>query len=451
MLNEKIYDFLKQSGPIFFVTPAVGRAIGLESELPDFHIICSQKSESFELLRKKGAKVFCVQDREIKNSGKLLEQEEVVKYIKENSAGSRANIMTFKPSPMIEIVCEKNGFRYLGNDWRINRDWEDKVRFAQITNDLRVPNANSRIVKAEREKIDDLMVELGFFGDSRYVIQLSRGYSGNSTFMVKDPIELRRILNKNIGRKIKIADWKEGETYTFNVCVGNFGVFSSQPILQITGCSEFNRNNLGSCGNDYAYGKKLDGQAMRKINAYIGKVAEKISQAGYRGILGFDFLVGGNRADLIEVNPRMVGSIPVFTKLQIASGEMPFLLLHILSFLDFDFQGIRIENSAKIFDFSQIIMRNSMNFPMKISQAMRSGVYKTDERGEIFFRREGFFAENLSRNEFFLECAPAGQVIDSDMEYANIQLPCGIMETKDAFKNDFSRIKEKILSNIILK
>ena len=63
----------------------------------------------------------------------------MLEYIRAHAAGRPANILTFKPSPMLEIICRQNGFRYLGNDSRLNRDWEDKVKFAEMTTELGVP------------------------------------------------------------------------------------------------------------------------------------------------------------------------------------------------------------------------------------------------------------------------------------------------------------------------
>jgi predicted ATP-grasp superfamily ATP-dependent carboligase len=449
MLNEKINDFLKESGPIFFVTPSIGRAIGLEKELLDFHIVCAQKSDSVELLRKAGVKVFCL-EKDIKNSGKVLADAQTIDYIKNNSAGKKANIITFKPSPMIEKICEKNDFRYLGNNSVINRGWEDKVRFAEITAELGVPNANSKVLKIGEENLQILKDLPDFSTGKKYVIQFSRGYSGNSTFLVKNFGEFEEILKNNIGRKIKIADFKEGDTYTFDVCVGEFGTLISQPILQLTGFSEFNKNTLGTCGNDFAYGKNLSIETKNNLSLNIKKVTTRLLEIGYRGILGFDFVVKENEVNLIEVNPRLVGSIPVFTKLQLIADEMPFLLLHILSFLDFDFKEIEIKEPKQNFEFSQVILRNTGNEPVKIAKSIPSGIYKLND-GKIIFQREAYFAENgMAQDEFFIDCASEGELIDPDMEYANIQVFCGIMKASGIFKEDFVRIKEEILKKMVL-
>lgn len=448
MLDDKIYKFLETVGPIFFVTPTVGRAIGLEGVLPDFHIVYCQKSDSAELLRAAGAKVFRL-EKDLKNSGKILSDPEVIKYIKDNAQGKTSNIITFKPSPTIEKTCERNGFCYLGNSSSINREWEDKIKFAEITTALGVSNAFSRIIKIEKEKIEELCSSLDF-PTKKYVIQFSRGNSGNSTFVVDEKRKLSSILEENIGRKAKLSDFVEGDTYTFDVCIGDFGFQVSQPIFQITGWAELNGNALGTCGNDYSFGKNLGEETINDLRANIKKVVDKISSVGYRGILGFDFVVGSGGVHLIEVNPRQVGSIPVFTKLQLRGGEVPFLLLHILSFLDFDFQGFEIKDPRQDFAFSQIILRNVKSVPLVVKKSMQSGIYRLDGDKMEFIRAAYFADEKMAGGEFFLAVSSEGELIDPDMEYANIQVSCGIMETRNTFTEAFVRIKESVLKNIIL-
>lgn len=450
MLEKNIYEFLEAAGPIFFVTPTANRAIGLERELPDFHIIAAQNSPEIALLKKAGVKVFCL-NREIKNAGKMLLEAEVVSYIRANSRGQRANILTFKPSPMIEKVCAKNGFRYLGNDAQLGREFEDKIKFAGITSELGVPNAHSRIIKLNDENMSELISSLDFSENRSYVIQFARGYSGNSTFIVANPGQWKDILADNIGRKMKLADFVPGDTYTFDVCLGEFGVRISPPIFQITGFAQFNRNPLGTCGNDYAFGRELDADLRTAWESSIRKVAGALLARGYRGLLGFDFVLGEREVHLIEVNPRLVGSVPVYTKLQLGSGETPFLLLHLLSFLDYDFSRLDAGGEGKDFMFSQLILRNTQAETKQVSTTLVSGVYKLGPAG-LALQREAYGVDApLAPDEFLLAIAGQGAAIDPDMEYANLQLPYGIMETRDRLKTGVGEIAAEVLSKITLE
>lgn len=445
MLDAKIIDFLEEAGPIFFVGPSAGRAVGLETELPDYHIIASRLPAEADLLAA-GAKLFAL-GKDVPNAGKLLSEPAVVEYIQRQAAGRTANILTFKPSPMIEIACAKHGWRYLGNSSALNREWEDKVKFAQKTDALGLRNAGSRIVKLEA---GESLPQLDFAAGRRYVVQFSRGYSGNSTFLVEGGAQAEAIFTQAAGRRVKLSEYVPGDTYTLDACLGPFGLLLSQPILQITGFGEFNRQRLGTCGNDYAYGRQLGEAGRHAIEEGVRRVAGQLQAEGYRGILGFDFVVAGETAHIIEVNPRLVGSIPVFTKLQLEAGEMPFLLLHLLAFLGFDFSGTRIAAARRDFEYSQLILRNNASEARRVDQTLESGIYVLSAGRLELCRRAYFGAGQLAPDEFFLECAPRGALIGPDMEYANLQLPCGIMETSGSFREGFLDVKAEIFKHLIL-
>jgi predicted ATP-grasp superfamily ATP-dependent carboligase len=448
MINEEIIKFLENAGPIFFVTPSPVRAIGLEKFLPNFHIICSEPCDWLNQIIEAGAKVFCLQDSSLKSAGRILRNSSVIEYIKNNSATKTANILTFKPSPMIAKVCADNGFRYLGNDWKLNRDFEDKISFAEMTEISGVPNANSKVLLLD----DNFVIEaLDFFDNKKYVAQFSRGYSGNSSFLISSQEEFNHIVKTHFGRKMKIADYIRGESYTLNVCLGKFGLLSSYPIFQITGFSEFNKNILGTCGNDYSFAtRNLSQKILERIMNSVEKVSYKMREAGYLGIAGFDFVVNDNEAHLIEVNPRFIGSVPVFTKLQLAVSDLPFLMVHILSFLDFDFKDTKINDDRRKFDFSQIILRNNSSDDRKISKTLESGIYEIADGALSFFQKAYFADSNLSPNQFFLQTAIRDAAIAPDMEYANIQFSCGIMKDKGVFTEEFEQIKDLVFKKIIL-
>lgn len=448
MISEKIEKFLKDAGPIFFVTPSPVRAIGLEKSLPDFHIICSENSDTISEMQAENVKIFLIEGEGLVNAGKILRSRTVIEYIKENSKGRVPNIITFKSSPMIAKVCEENGFRYLGSDWKLNRRWEDKILFAEITNDLGVSNANSRVLKAEN---DFPFENFDFSNDKKFVIQFSRGYSGNSSFLIDSLEEMQNIISANQGKKTRIARYIQGDSYTLDVCIGKFGVLMSYPIFQITGFSEFNKNILGTCGNDYAFAKNLSDKAIKNMRCAVEKISKKMFEEGYIGIAGFDFVFEGDEIHMIEVNPRLVGSIPVLTKLQIASGDFPFLLLHILSFMDFDFQDFTFLKEANRFDFSQLIFRNNSSKGVVVEKIPATGVYEI-ESGHLCFVNEAYFTDNsMKSSQFFIQTVGRGSVISPDMEYANIQFPYGIMENRGEFSDNFKKIKDAIYKEIVLK
>lgn len=442
-------------GPIFFISPNPNRGIGLETEIDNYHIICSQKADIVGYLRKEKVSVLCLNSGNIKNSGKILENRQVLRYIKEKSKGERANIMTFKPSPKIAKICGDNSFRYLGNDWRLSSRLENKIEFVKITKKLRIPNGKSGIIKLNKKIFKNS--SFNFKENKKFVMQLPRGFSGNSTFLIKNKKNLNKIIKKYLGRKVKFSEYIDGETYTINVCVGKFGTLISQPIFQITGLVAYNKNKLGTSGNDYVYAQKLNGKEKKKIFNYTKKIGDYIGKLGYKGIFGLDFIVSENEVDLIEINSRLIGSIPVFTKLQTAKNQTTFLTLHLLEFLNINYNpGILFDSfgsyaawaKEKNFSASHLILRNTKKDFVKVAKTLISGIYEFKKNKLVSKKAVYCINRKLGENEVLVQCAPQNSLINPDMEYANIQTSYGIMENKHKFKSYFNKIANLILKNI---
>ena len=446
---------------VFFITPNPNRAIGLERIIKNYHIIYSQKSDAVGYFKKNKVSVLCLNDNKIKNAGKILANKKVIKYIKDNSKNKKANIISFKPSPMIQKICAENDFNYLGNDWKLNRDLEDKIKFVEITKKLKIPNANSKIIKLEKSKCS-----LNFSKNKKFIAQLPRGFSGNSTFLIKNENDFSKILKKYENRRIKLSKYLKGRTYTLNACVAGNKILVSKPIFQITGFSAYNKNNFGTCGNDYAYPRKLKKEQRKKIFDYTKKIGNYLKKLEYKGIFGLDFVIDGSNINLIEINPRLIASIPVFTKLQIQNKQLPFLLLHILEFLNSKIKSVLQKGSTGLsplwsqqinfkswnkennFDASQLILRNIKNKPVKIKESLSSGIYKI-KNDKLILKKETYsFDENLEKNEFLIQCAVKNSIINPDIEYANIQVGYGIMESEKKFKSGFEKIVSSIMKNI---
>jgi len=162
--------------------------------IKDYYIICSRKTDLVDYLKKEKIAVLCLDDDNIKNSGKLLKNKKVLDFIKKESKTRMANIISFKPSPKIQKICKDNGFKYLGNNWELNRELENKIKFVDITNKLKISNAKSKKIKIEDQK--RFKDKFDFKNKNKYVIQFSRGYSGNSTFLVKNKNDLEGIIER---------------------------------------------------------------------------------------------------------------------------------------------------------------------------------------------------------------------------------------------------------------
>ncbi|MBW6440801.1 ATP-grasp domain-containing protein [Patescibacteria group bacterium] len=453
MIREinKINDLINQekTGPIFFVTPNPIYAVGIEKIIRDYYVICAQEYDIIKFLRKENIPVLSLNDNSIKNAGKILTNKKALEYIKRKSKKRKANIITFKPSPMIQKACLDNDFNYLGNDWKLSAKLENKIEFIEVTKKLKIPNAECKIIKLDNNKDS-----LNFSGKHKFVLQLPRGHAGNSTFLIKNENDFKNLSEKYKNRTVKVSKYFKGETYTINACVVGNKILISKPIFQITGFSLYNKNSFGgTCGNDYAYPKKLSRVQRKKIFDYTNKIGNYINKLGYRGIFGLDFVVSGGIVNLIEINPRIIGSMSLFTKLQIQSKQPPFLLLSILEFIN----PVKIRSTSfeewdkeDCFVASQLMLRNTKNKSIEIIKSIQSGIYEM-KGNRLFYKEKVYSTERkLGVEEFLVQCSSIGRLVSSDLEYANIQFGHGIMEN-DNIKMEDEVIINKVLDSIKIK
>ena len=463
---ENLKNFYNENikNPVFFIHPNVNFGIGLEKLINNFHIICSRKSDLVKYLSNSGISVFCLNNNQIRNSAEILRNKKTLEFIKQASretGNSQPLIITFKPSPALEKVCAENNFKYLGNSWRLNRELENKIKFNEVLKKLKIPSAESEVMDADKISYQQLKNKFG----KDFIVQLSRGFSGNSTFLItlSNPSLAKRgeinflLENKKLGavsnKKIKISKFIKGPTITLNACLLKSRLLISQFFYQITGEKELNQNLLGSCGNDFAVDLKLSKEASDKIYDYTKKIGEYLKTLGYKGIFGLDFVVDENNQEvhLIEINPRLTASVPVFTKLQIKKNELPFLALHILEFLGLDYTAGLKPSFQNKNSFSQLILRNTLSYPVKIFRAVPSGLYKL-ENNKLKFIEPGYCLESLNNtDEFLVQCLSSGNTVNPNIEYANIQMNNGVMNNKFKLGDKTKVILKLLFREIKLK
>ncbi len=86
-MSENVLKQIKE--PIFYVTNDVGRGVGLENLLPNFHIICLDDHPLVDILTRAGISVFCLErvvgkkNFLLRNAGMILARPEVLSFIKE--------------------------------------------------------------------------------------------------------------------------------------------------------------------------------------------------------------------------------------------------------------------------------------------------------------------------------------------------------------------------------
>jgi len=425
--------FTKYIRPIFFISPVLSRALGLEKILPNFYLITVQKDPLIKTLRENGVQVFCLEEvdnEKPRNSFEILSHPKVAAFIKQKSLGLTPNIITFRSLPQIQKYCENHKYKYLQSDPLLVRSLEDKVFFYKLLfrNGIKVPKSQVKTLETCK------------FEGQKMVLQLRRGFAGNSTFLIKNANELENFKTQYGKHQVKLTNFIEGRTLTVNGCITDSSRQVGSIFLQIEGDNRLNKNILGTCGNSHFTDDIFTIDIKEKAYKLIDKISKLIYEKGFRGFFGLDLLLS-NQGDIIpiEINPRLTASVGNYTQMEISNHSIPLLLHHILYFLNYKIS----DNEKFIVDdkkYSFLIFRNTSDSKITIKQQIKTGIYALQDN-KIIFKKTSLDFTECQEDEFLILHKPENSQIDINKEYAFL------LTRERLFQNNkFNELGEKIIS-----
>jgi len=442
-------NYLKQvNEPIFYITNDVGRGIGLEDILPNYHIVCLDDHPLVNILEKNGVSVFCLEralgkkNIMARTSSAILSHPFVLSFIKEKASGKRPNILVFKPQKRVEILCKNHGFNLIGNSTEINRTFEDKISFFNLCK-------NYGLTVPEGEILENLsLANYGSLSEKygeTVVIQFGRGWAGNSTYFIKSEKELVRVKEIFSGR-IKVSRFIKGTTILNNAVVYEDSILISKPALQVKADPRITSSSGGTGGRQWPV--KLDGGQENMIGELTEKTGRIMREKGYKGFFGLDFLAEENTGKIFlsENNARLTASVPFYTKLELKSGYFPLLGYHLLSF----FPELKIKPSlgepAAVFG-GEIVVRNNQAFSVKADGCFNPGIYDK----KLNFVKELPYLMTQNYNDLWINAIAQGRIANPEIEIIKLNTFSEICEKNGVLKNEYFDIVEEIRKKLALK
>jgi glutathione synthase/RimK-type ligase-like ATP-grasp enzyme len=441
---KKINRHLENSA-LFYLSNDPERALGLEKLLPSLHIVYIDSSQYGPYLDATDVKSMCLADlggdSEYRSSAKLIRSPEFVEYFNKHKK-AKNYIQTFKISSQFSFQVSKLGCAAVNTSAALNRRFEDKISQYENICDIGISLPRTVIIELGELAYADLVNELGI----KFVVQFDRGHTGSGTVFIENETQFVELQKQFPMRHVRISQFVEGRAYTLNACVGRDGIYMGGLSAQITGISELTPNAGGTIGNDWAYRKDLV-SGVDAIREDVIKIGNKMRASGYKGLFGVDLVVrpDGTHA-VIEINARQPASIPMYTRMQLSSGQVPLALIHLLEFLDLQYE-IDVERynefNLKPSEFAQIFIRPETD--MLLQREMEMGVYKL-VHGEMQFIRNGYSIEQIEGNEFIVLTQKAGRIVKRNAELARIQMKQGVLDENGELKrwviNTLLAIKE---------
>lgn len=430
---------------IFFAATFPKDALGLEDIFP-YKIVCIDDHPIIDQLTQQNIPIFSLARTSTnplsRRSTTALLHNKLTKDWINSFKQYEPNILVYKPSPSLEKICQQNRWKLLANPAKLNRQFENKINFAKILTKLHLPQPNYTIQKCHEINYKKITIQFG----NEFFLQFPRGFAGSTTFLIKSAQDLLKVQHQSLNYPAKISQKIDGPTYTLNACIVNKTVSKNniiiqKPFYQITNIPELNPSPGGTCGNIY-HNLQATSYKLKSIFEDVTVFGRHIASSGYKGIFGLDFVIDAKTGQhyFIECNPRLTASIPMITKLQTKNNEIPLLAMHIMEFLDLDYQ---LDSSAiqKISQNpstgSQIIFRNISAKSQTTPIYYQSGIYTIDQKIksihqikdlvhsqsiQLKYLRPGKDILDIKKeNEFLILCEPKEKIISPAIEYLRIQ------------------------------
>lgn len=261
-----------------------------------------------------------------KNSGRLLEHPTTTEYIK-NICKNNNNpvIIPFKPSAKIDLICRQQGYILASNPAKLNRLFEDKLKFPQICTDFSVPVIDYFIAPFKELSYLEAVSRFG----NKLVIQTHFGWAGKSTHLCSSYNQAKQIIGQDT--LVKFSPLLSGYSLLNNCCIVNNSLIQSLPAIQYTGIKPLTQNPFATVGRQWP------SHAPQNIIDQVIRITKDFSKVlikkKYQGFFGLDYIISKDKVYLLECNPRLTASFAFYTSLELKHEINPLFLFHIAEFL----------------------------------------------------------------------------------------------------------------------
>ena len=416
--------------PIFGVGVYAFDRLGLEDVVENYRLLALRYSKDTKLIEK-DIEVFSLEKgmgtqhiKQPRNSTTVISHPRTKEYLSRftnpaNPAG-RPALIVYKSSSKMERVCRENDWTLVASPLKFGKKlFEDKIKFRKILEEIGASPPPGEVLPAKNLDFYALQKKYGF----PFVLQHPRRGGGKGTFFISSQddwykavrkLHIQEIEGEEIAEDISdlqviVAKYIKGPSPSITGCVTRHGILSTNLQYQLIDIPELYNPEKGSglfCGHDWS-SSKFSPEIEKQAYNIVEKVGKYFQKFGYKGIFGIDFVLNEEKQKLYvtESNPRLLGSFPVITMVQMRNNEPPIMAFHLLEYLNADYEIDVTQINAlmrKPKYGAQMFPHNLSGNWMRSNGRVKAGIYKL-QNGNLKFVRHGYAMKHLKyKNEFLL-------------------------------------------------
>lgn len=356
----------------------------------------------------------------------LLENKEVVDYIKARGDKGKAMFLMF--DDQTEKLAKQLGLEVMFPKAELRTHLDNKVVTNRVAEKAGVPcvpyvlsnvKDYAHLCNVSKKLGDDLVVQTPF------------GDSGHTTFFIKSEDDFNKYKEEIVKEKeVKIMKRINCRGAAIEACVTRNGTVVAPLMTELVGFKELTPYKGGWCGNEI-YFDVFNKSIRNKARKYTQLFGDQLKKEGYKGYFELDFLIDQDNGKIYlgELNPRITGASSITNHAVFALSDIPLFLFHILQWMDVDSKysvkeiNKRWSRPENIDNWGQLVIKHTETSIMKLTEAPRSGIYKMDSKGNVFYSRmdthrravdrenEAFFLRILRKGDYWYEGADMGILV----------------------------------------
>ena len=413
----EIYKFFRTyKKPIYFVSASPLNILGLGQLMPTLKYI-----NYFDCFDGVHHRVFTPRDR---GNPEFTCLEDVVNYLLKHPETQRFMADQGKGGHMLAVMFDQEsqrlarglGLKIALPPHKLRSRLDSKIVTTQLGNESGVDSVPNVMGKARNYKELTALTRKARLGND-LVVQTPYGDSGKTTFFISNEKEWNKHAEDMKDQQLKIMKRIDPKCGTVEAVATRHGTLVGPILTELVGQKELTPFKGGWSGNE-AFVNAVDAHQREKLIDMVKRFGDRLYAEGYKGTFCIDYLIDKNDGNMYlgELNPRISGASPITNLITQKYGGIPLLFLHMLEFMNVDYQ-IDIEAiQQRWLDFdswTHVIFKHTADDVRVLNHVPRSGIWRMDKSGQAeLIRRTADWSNVAGMDEaFFLRILGPGDYL----------------------------------------